>query len=83
MRNEKRVAKEEMRSASPLTPQSSLLTPNSQPKGLTKKTLCSIMAPAGGPDAFDAALKAGADEIYMGVAGYGARQFAQNFSVEQ
>ena len=44
---------------------------------------CAIMAPAGGPDAFDAALKAGADEIYMGVAGYGARQFAQNFSVEQ
>ena len=41
------------------------------------------MAPAGGPDAFNAALKAGADEIYMGVAGYGARQFAQNFSVEQ
>lgn len=41
------------------------------------------MAPAGGPDAFDAALRAGADEIYMGVAGYGARQFAQNFSVEQ
>ncbi len=41
------------------------------------------MAPAGGPDAFNAAIKAGADEIYMGVAGYGARQFAQNFSVEQ
>ncbi len=41
------------------------------------------MAPAGGPDAFNAALNAGADEIYMGVAGYGARQFAQNFSVEQ
>ena len=44
---------------------------------------CAIMAPAGGPDAFDAAIKAGTDEIYMGVAGYGARQFAQNFSVEQ
>ena len=49
----------------------------------TQSPPCSIMAPAGGPDAFDAALKAGADEIYMGVAGYGARQFAQNFSVEQ
>ena len=73
----------EMRSASPSTPHSSLLIPNLQPKASTKVSRCSIMAPAGGPDAFDAAIKAGADEIYMGVAGYGARQFAQNFSVEQ
>ena len=40
------------------------------------------MAPAGGQEAFDAALKAGADEIYMGMVGFGARRFAQNFSVD-
>lgn len=69
-------------SANLKTPHSSLLTPNSK-SNVTAASRCAIMAPAGGPDAFNAALKAGADEIYMGVAGYGARQFAQNFSVEQ
>lgn len=42
-----------------------------------------IMAPAGGQEAFDAALKAGADEIYMGMVGFGARRFAQNFGVDE
>ena len=42
-----------------------------------------IMAPAGDFDRLVAAVKAGADEAYMGVAGFGARRFAKNFSVEE
>ncbi|MBR5242659.1 MAG: U32 family peptidase [Thermoguttaceae bacterium] len=42
-----------------------------------------IMAPAGDFDRLVAAVKAGADEVYMGVAGFGARRFAKNFSVEE
>ena len=40
-----------------------------------------IMAPAGNIDAMRAAIRAGADEVYMGIAGFGARRFARNFSV--
>lgn len=42
-----------------------------------------IMSPAGDFDRLVAAIKAGADEVYMGVAGFGARRFAKNFSVEE
>lgn len=42
-----------------------------------------IMGPAGSREAFDAALTAGADEIYLGLAGYGARRFAANFSPDE
>lgn len=42
-----------------------------------------IMAPAGDFDRLVAAVKAGADEVYMGVAGFGARRFAKNFSVSE
>ncbi|MDO5579524.1 MAG: U32 family peptidase [Planctomycetia bacterium] len=42
-----------------------------------------IMAPAGDKERMIAAIKAGADELYMGIAGFGARRFAQNFSVEE
>lgn len=42
-----------------------------------------IMAPAGDKERLNAAIKAGADEVYMGVAGFGARRFAKNFSVEE
>ena len=42
-----------------------------------------IMGPAGSRSAFDAALAAGADEIYMGLAGYGARQSAANFTCDE
>ena len=42
-----------------------------------------IQGPAGGREAFDAALAAGADEIYLGLAGYGARRFAANFSPDE
>lgn len=41
------------------------------------------MAPAGDIDRLHAALKAGADEVYMGVAGFGARRFAKNFTVDE
>ncbi|MDO4573604.1 MAG: U32 family peptidase [Planctomycetia bacterium] len=41
-----------------------------------------IMAPAGNRDCMDAALRAGADEVYMGISGFGARRFAKNFSVD-
>lgn len=42
-----------------------------------------IMAPVGDQDRLLAAIKAGADEVYMGVAGFGARRFAKNFSVDE
>ncbi|MBQ9813011.1 MAG: U32 family peptidase [Thermoguttaceae bacterium] len=42
-----------------------------------------IMAPAGDRERLEAAIKAGADEVYMGVAGFGARRFAKNFSVDE
>ncbi|MDO4586926.1 MAG: U32 family peptidase [Planctomycetia bacterium] len=42
-----------------------------------------IMAPAGSPESLNAAIKAGADEVYMGISGFGARRFATNFSVEE
>lgn len=41
-----------------------------------------ILAPAGGPEAFEAALAAGADAVYLGVDGFNARRGAQNFSRE-
>lgn len=42
-----------------------------------------IMAPAGDAERLAAAIKAGADEVYMGIAGFGARRFAKNFSVDE
>ncbi len=42
-----------------------------------------IMAPAGDLERLNAAIKAGADEVYMGVAGFGARRFAKNFTVDE
>ncbi|MGI5831229.1 MAG: peptidase U32 family protein [Thermoguttaceae bacterium] len=42
-----------------------------------------VLGPAGGRGAFDAALAAGADEIYMGLAGYGARRYANNFTTNE
>ena len=42
-----------------------------------------IMAPAGDAERLSAAIKAGADEVYMGIAGFGARRFAKNFSVDE
>ncbi|MBR5626415.1 MAG: U32 family peptidase [Thermoguttaceae bacterium] len=42
-----------------------------------------IMAPAGDYERMSAAIAAGADEVYMGIAGFGARRFATNFSVDE
>ncbi|MDO5114091.1 MAG: peptidase U32 family protein, partial [Planctomycetia bacterium] len=42
-----------------------------------------IMAPAGDVLCMEAAIRAGADEVYMGIAGFGARRFAKNFSVQE
>ena len=42
-----------------------------------------IMAPAGDYDRLIAAIKGGADEVYLGLAGYGARRYAKNFELEE
>ena len=42
-----------------------------------------LLAPAGGPDAFAAALAAGADAIYCGMGGFNARRKAENFSDDE
>lgn len=42
-----------------------------------------IVAPAGNMERFYAAVKAGAQEIYMGLQGFGARRNAQNFTLEE
>lgn len=41
-----------------------------------------LLAPAGTWEAFDAALAAGADAVYIGVGSLNARAFADNFSIE-
>lgn len=42
-----------------------------------------IVAPAGNMERFYAAVKAGAQEIYMGLKGFGARRNAENFTLEE
>jgi len=42
-----------------------------------------IVAPAGNKDRFYAAIKGGAQEIYMGLQGFGARRNADNFTVDE
>lgn len=42
-----------------------------------------IMAPAGSLESMRAAVRAGADEVFMGISGFGARRFAKNFSIEE
>ncbi|MFK4785882.1 U32 family peptidase [Fusobacterium sp. MFO224] len=42
-----------------------------------------IVAPAGNIERFYSAIKSGADEIYMGLKGFGARRNAENFTVEE
>lgn len=41
-----------------------------------------LLAPAGGPAPFAAALAAGADAIYMGMGAFNARRKAENFTDE-
>jgi len=45
-----------------------------------KKNLPELLAPAGSPDAFHAAIAAGADAVYLAGIEFGARKFARNFS---
>lgn len=42
-----------------------------------------VIAPAGNLERFYSAIKAGADEIYMGIKGFGARRNAENFTISQ
>ena len=39
-----------------------------------------LLSPAGSPEAFEAALSAGADAIYLGAERFGARAYAKNFT---
>ena len=45
-----------------------------------KTTLPELLAPAGSPDAFRAAVAAGADAVYLSGKRFGARKFAPNFT---
>lgn len=45
---------------------------------MTKKTI-ELLAPAGSPDAYRAAVAAGADAVYLGAKGFNARHQADNF----
>lgn len=42
-----------------------------------------IVAPAGNLERFYSAVNAGADEIYMGIKGFGARRNAENFTLDE
>lgn len=42
-----------------------------------------LLAPAGNPAAFYGAVKAGADAVYLGSNRFGARAYAENFTVEE
>ena len=42
-----------------------------------------LLAPAGGFDALEAAIEAGADAVYFGGESFGARAFAKNFSRDE
>ncbi len=54
-----------------------------QPHTPAKKTLPELLAPAGSPEAFRAAIAAGADAVYLSGKRFGARKFAANFSDEE
>ena len=45
-----------------------------------KKALPELLAPAGSPEAFRAAVAAGADAVYLSGRQFGARKFAKNFT---
>ena len=42
-----------------------------------------LLSPAGGIKSFEAAIKSGANAIYMGLTNFNAREMAENFSVEE
>ena len=41
-----------------------------------------VLAPAGNPESFNAAINNGADAIYLGLSSFNARMKAQNFTTE-
>ncbi len=43
---------------------------------------CELLAPAGGPSQFDAAIRFGADAVYLATDRFGMRQRADNFTLE-
>ena len=45
-----------------------------------KKDLPELLAPAGSPEAFRAAVAAGADAVYLSGKKFGARKYAPNFT---
>lgn len=47
------------------------------------KRLPELLAPAGSPEALDAAIEAGADAVYFGSGGFNARMRAKNFTDEE
>ncbi len=46
------------------------------------RKLPELLAPAGSPDALEAAIEGGADAVYLGLSAFGARAYAKNFSPE-
>lgn len=56
-------------------------TPAARPN--TQKIKPELLAPAGDYSCFQAALKAGADAVYLGGAMYGARAYAGNFQTQE
>lgn len=49
----------------------------------TPTSTIELLAPAGSPEAFIAALKAGADAVYLGLKDFNARKRAKNFTVDE
>lgn len=43
--------------------------------------MCELLAPAGNAESFDAALRAGADAVYIGLREFSAREAAENFTL--
>ena len=50
---------------------------------LAKLNSPELLAPAGSPETFYAVLRAGADAVYLAGPKFGARAFADNFTVEE
>ncbi|MBT8507532.1 hypothetical protein AZH53_03730 [Methanomicrobiaceae archaeon CYW5] len=48
-----------------------------------RKNMPELLAPAGSPEALDAAIAAGADAVYLSGRRFGARKYATNFSPEE
>jgi putative protease len=54
-----------------------------QPEIRKKRHLPELLAPAGSPEAFHAAVAAGADAVYLSGKRFGARKFAKNFTDDE